>query len=227
MSVRNMPNSTRYFCGEESDYRDEKDKRHGGFTVELGLTSSEPTWSSEALIVENEYTLLARARRLDEDALAEIHDTYYTAIYRYVAMKIGDRVLAEDLTSDVFMRLLSALRDQTAPQKTLRGWLYAVASRVVADHFRKRYRREEVALPETLESSAPSPFTATAETLEWERLHKAITELTADQQDVIALRFGYGMPIKEVADALDKSEGAIKQLQARAVASLARILEDA
>jgi RNA polymerase sigma-70 factor (ECF subfamily) len=176
--------------------------------------------------VETEYALLARARQLDESALAEIHDRYYTAIYRYVAMKIGDRVLAEDLTSDVFMRLLSALRDRTAPQKSLRGWLYAVASRVVADHFRRRYRREETQLPDTLASQAPGPFQQTAQTLEWETLYEAIGGLTPDQQEVIALRFGQGMSIKEVADLLDKSEGAVKQLQARAVAPLARLLEE-
>ncbi len=174
--------------------------------------------------MENEQLLLARARSLDEDALAMIHDTYYTPIFRFIAMKTGDRELAEDLTSDVFLRLLSALRDKTAPQKTLRGWLYAVASRVVADHFRRRYRREEVELPETLESGAINPARAAEVQSEWNELYQALSMLTEDQQDVIALRFGQGLPIKEVAALIDKSEGAVKQLQARAVAALARNL---
>jgi RNA polymerase sigma-70 factor (ECF subfamily) len=172
--------------------------------------------------VQDELALLARARRLDSDALAEIHDTYYAPIFRYIAFRVGDRATAEDLTSEVFTRLLGALRDRTAPQNTLRGWLYAVAARVASDHHRRHYRARQVELDESLESREAGPAETVEALLTCEDLKRAMAELTDEQQNVIALRFGYEMPIQEVARTLGKTEGAVKQLQARAIAALAR-----
>lgn len=175
-------------------------------------------------LVQDEHLLLARARAFDQDALAEIHDTYYTPLFRYIAIRVSNREVAEDLTSEVFVRLLSALRDHTAPQKTLKGWLYAVASRVVSDYHRQRYRRPEVELTDTYISHIEDPADAVDAQITWENLQHALTDLTPEQQDVLALRFGQGLPIQEVAQLIDKSEGAVKQLQARAVAALSRQL---
>jgi len=172
--------------------------------------------------VQDELALLARARRLDSDALAEIHDTYYAPIFRYIAFRVADRATAEDLTSEVFTRLLGALRDRNAPQNTLRGWLYAVAARVVSDHHRQHYRARQVELDESLESREAGPAETVEALLTREDLKRAMAELTDEQQNVIALRFGYDMPIQEVARTLGKTEGAVKQLQARAIAALAR-----
>jgi RNA polymerase sigma-70 factor (ECF subfamily) len=173
--------------------------------------------------VQDELILLAGVRRLDPEALTEAHDRYYPAIFRYIAYRVGNQETAEDLTSEVFVRLLDAVRDHHAPQNTLRGWLYAVAARVVADHHRKHYRGgQEVALTETLESDVKGPAEETIKKQTLEALHEALGELTEEQQDVIALRFAYEMPIKEVAMVIGKSEGAVKQLQARAVAALSR-----
>lgn len=172
----------------------------------------------------DEMTLLAGVRRLDPQALAETHDKYYPAIFRYIAYKVGNQETAEDIASEVFVRLIDAVRDRHAPQKTLRGWLYSVASHMVTDYHRKQYRSQEVALMETLESDISSPAEQTIRKQTLESLSEALSELTEEQQDVIALRFGYEMPIKEVAETIGKSEGAVKQLQARAVAALARIM---
>lgn len=174
------------------------------------------------VIVQDELALLAHARTLDPDALAAIHDTYYTPIFRYVAFRVGDRQTAEDLTSEVFTRLLSALRDRSGPQNTLRGWLYGVASRVVSDHHRKRYRAPQVELDESIVSREAGPAEMVEAMLTRADLKQAMTRLTEEQQNVIALRFGYELPIQEVARMLGKTEGAVKQLQARAIAALAR-----
>jgi len=174
--------------------------------------------------VQDELHLLARARKLEADALSQIHDMYYAPIFRYVAFRVGDRTVAEDLASEVFTRLLSALRDRSAPQNTLRGWLYGVAARVVSDHFRKRYRAPEVELNESLVSREAGPAEIVEAMLAREDLKQAMTGLTEEQQNVLALRFGYDMPIQEVARTLGKTEGAVKQLQARAIAALARRL---
>ncbi len=176
------------------------------------------------LTVQDELTLLARARQLDPEALARIHETYYTPIFRYVAFRVGDHTTAEDLTSEVFTRLLTALRDKNAPQNTLRGWLYGVAARVVNDHHRKVYRAPQVELDEELISADHDPADIVDRKLTQESVQRAMRDLTEEQRHVLSLRFGSDMPIQDVARALGKSEGAIKQLQARAVAALARKL---
>jgi len=175
-------------------------------------------------IVDDELVLLAHARRLEPAALAEVHDRYYPAIYRYIAYRVADVQVAEDLTSEVFTRLLSALRDRNAPQNTLRGWLYAVARRVVSDHHRKHFRRPQVELLDSVPSQDANPLEIAEASMTRESLLTAIAELTEDQQQVIALRFGSEMPIQTVAETMGKTEGAVKQLQARALASLARRL---
>jgi RNA polymerase sigma-70 factor (ECF subfamily) len=185
-----------------------------------GVTSFE----ARTLTVQDELTLLARARQLDPEALTHIHDTYYTSIFRYVAFRVGDHATAEDLTSEVFTRLLTALRDKNAPQNTLRGWLYGVAARVVSDHHRKAFRAPQVELDETLLSSDHDPADIVDRKLTQESLKRAMQDLTEEQRHVLSLRFGSDMPIQDVARALGKSEGAVKQLQARAVAALARKL---
>ncbi len=122
---------------------------------------------------------------------------------------------------------MSALRDRTAPQKTLGGWLYRVAYFVVSDYHRASYRQEEVPLDEgvrDLPGDAPDPAAAVSSKLRWENVSQALEDLTDDQREVVALRFGQELPIREVADLMNKSEGAVKQLQARAVAALSRHL---
>ncbi|RIL09047.1 RNA polymerase subunit sigma-70 [bacterium] len=172
----------------------------------------------------SERDLLERATRLDQAALAEIHDRYYEPLLRYVAFRVPDRETAEDLTGDVFLRFLDALRGPRPPSTTLRGWLYGVAFHVVQDHFRKRYRADVVALDERLAGPAATESVDDALAARHARtaLARAMGKLTEEQQHVIALRFGSAQPIQAVADALGKSEGAVKQMQARAVAALAR-----
>lgn len=174
--------------------------------------------------MQDEAALLKRARQLDTDALAQIHDTYYGPLFRYIAFRVSDRETAEDLTSEVFTRFLGALRQRNPPETTLRGWLYAVAANLVSDHMRKHYRAPQIALDEALISQAAGPAELAEATLAREDLKQAMAYLTEEQQHVIALRFGHELPIGEVARVTGKTEGAVKQLQARAIAALARTL---
>jgi RNA polymerase sigma-70 factor (ECF subfamily) len=174
--------------------------------------------------MHDELTLLARARALDEEALTTIHDTYYGPLFRYIFYRVADHEAAEDLTAEVFVRFLSAIRDRTAPQKTLRGWLYAVASHLANDYHRRRYRAQHIALDERLPSEQPGPAERVASAWRWQEVQAAVQELPEAQREVIALRYGQDLPIRDVAHMLDKSEGAIKQLQVRALAALAEKL---
>ncbi len=174
--------------------------------------------------MQDELTLLAGVQSRDPQALAQAHDTYYPAIFRYIAFRVGDHETAEDLTGEVFVRLLHAVDERSAPKNTLRGWLYRVAANVVADHHRAKYRVKHVELHEAIPSDATDPSDVVSGKQLLSELSEALVELTEDQQNVISLRFGYEMAIKDVAQVMDKSEGAVKQLQARAVAALSRKL---
>lgn len=170
----------------------------------------------------DEMKLLHRARALDQEALAEVHDRYYAAIYRYIAFRVNDVPTAEDLTSEVFLRLLNALRDKTAPQNTLRGWLYGVASHVLKEHYRSKKRDSFTMLHEDIPAGEQSLDQQIDSMMENENLRAVMSGLTEDQQNVLALRFGFGMPIQEVANTMGKSEGSIKMLQARAIATISQ-----
>lgn len=169
--------------------------------------------------------LLDLASAYDAQALADIYDRYAEPIYRYLYRYVGDAAQAEDLTSEVFFKLLQALDTSRAPRDRLQGWLYRVAHNLAMDWFRQQGKGTSVALDEELAASGDSP-PATLERYERQQwLRRAIRQLTADQQRVILLRFGEGLKIAQVSRLMGKSEGAVKILQHRAVKRLRKLLE--
>lgn len=168
-----------------------------------------------------EDALLARVQAGDRAALVEIHDRFHARIFRFVALQVADGDVAADLTSEVFVRFLDALDGPRAPRSSLQGWLFGVARNVVNMHHRQRYRHPEVAIDEALPAEGDLDD-AVADVDDRAALAAALAALTDEQQQVLALRYGSGLPIAEAAAAMGKSDGAIKQLQARAVAALAR-----
>jgi len=174
--------------------------------------------------VTDELGLVARARQLDPEALTEIHTLYYGPIFKYIAYRVEDQDAVQDLTSEVFIRLIDALRDQRAPQQTLKGWLYGVATNVINEHRRKQKRSNMLDLDESIESTDPNLEALIEMDVDQADLRSALDELTKEQQMVITLRFGSGLSIREIAGAMGKTEGAVKQLQIRAIDALTRRL---
>lgn len=170
--------------------------------------------------MQDERSLLAAARRLDSGALSRIHDLYYQPLFRYIAYRVPDVVAAEDMTADVFQRLLDALHGGRPPRRTLRGWLYQVASNIVADYFRQQERAPEASLDEGWMAPDDGLLEMVSLSLRREAVLEAARQLTEDQQRVLALRFGAGHSIQETAEIIGKTPAAVKMLQARAVAAL-------
>ena len=169
--------------------------------------------------------LLELARGYDAQALAEIYDRYAERIYRYLYRHLGDAAQAEDLTSEVFLKLLQALNTPRAPRDRLQGWLYRVAHNLAIDWFRQESKSAPLSLDEGLVAGDGSPSIAVEKRQAQERLREAIRQLTPDQQQVILLRFGEQLKIAEVSRLMDKSEGAVKVLQHRAVKRLGKLLD--
>lgn len=174
--------------------------------------------------MQDELALLQRARSLDQDALAQIHDAYYDAIYRYLSFRVDNMQSVEDLTSEVFLRFLSALRDKSAPRNTIRGWLYGAASLVLKEYYRRQKKAQLAPLDERLPETGGSPLDLVNQAFQREEIVAAMNVLTDDQRQVIALRFGFEMSIRDVAETMQKSEGSVKMLQVRALSALAEIL---
>ena len=186
--------------------------------------------NNEALPITeaDEEQLLAKAMQFDDAALGELYDRYETKIYGYIYRRTGDQALAEDLTAQVFLKMLESIRDQKAWHSSFSGWLYRIAHNLVVDMYRRKGRHGAVDLEEAPQTAADSqnPEETVEQTLDAERLRSAIRRLTEEQAEVVSLRFLEGYSIAEVADMMNRTEGAIKALQYRAVATLRTLLYD-
>jgi len=170
----------------------------------------------------NEELALTRLKTLDRQTISEIYDQYFAEVYRYVMYRTGNAILAEDISSDVFTRLLETARNGKPPTTSLKGWLIATASHIVADQFRKKYRRGEETIPEELPDQTPEPADQVDQREQNRVVQKACQTLTSEQQEVISLRFGQGYSLEETAALMNKNTNAVKALQFRALAALNR-----
>jgi RNA polymerase sigma-70 factor (ECF subfamily) len=174
--------------------------------------------------VTDERILLERAKEYDKAALGELYDLYAPRVYAYLYRRVGNAQLAEDLTGDVFVRIIQAIQSERFWHTSFQAWLYRIAHNLVVDHFRRQPPATELELSEWLMAADDDPLDATDRRLSHERLGKAILCLTHDQQQVLTLRFGEGMTTRQVAEVLEKTVGAVEALQHRALAALRRIL---
>lgn len=189
------------------------------------LQTSQPE-SPASFADASEEVLLTAAMQYDEAALSELYDRYEAKIYNYIFRRTGDEALAEDFTSQVFLKMLESIRDQKAWHSSFSGWLYRIAHNLVIDHYRRKGKQDAVELEEAspLTSGEEPLEVKVAHTLDAERLRSAIRRLTEEQAEVVSLRFLEGYSISEVAVMMNRTEGAIKALQYRAVATLRSML---
>ena len=170
----------------------------------------------------NERQVIDSLQALDAQAIGAIYDQYFAEVYRYVRYRINDDLAAEDIASDVFVRLLEAVQKRQGPQSSLKGWLLATASHAVNDQLRRQYRRPVEALSDALPDHGASVHSAVDAREQNRMVQSAYAQLTSEQQHVLALRFGQGYSIEETAAHLKKNINAVKALQFRALASLQR-----
>ncbi len=165
--------------------------------------------------------LVMTAKQGDPAAQAQLIAHFYPRIFRYTVLRVKQPEDAEDLTHDVFIRMLTSLKQQ---QGSFTAWLYRIAGNCIVDYYRKLAVRSRVAaVGDSIES-----FGSEDNVLEkWflqEDLHHGLRRLTGEQQEVIILRFIEGYPANEVAEILGKSPTAVRQLQFRALQQLRKII---
>ena len=172
---------------------------------------------------------LVAARLREPAALTRIYTAYAPALFRFFMASVSDRHLAEDLTGSTFVSAIEGLPKFRGPVEALGGWLFQIARHDLYDHRRKQSRSRIEPLDDNLTEAAASDATVDPEELAIDRLEGsrvmgALRELSPDQREVLLLRMAGGMTAPEVAAVLGKTTGAVKALQHRGLASLARVL---
>jgi RNA polymerase sigma-70 factor (ECF subfamily) len=166
-----------------------------------------------------------RAAQRDTSAFAQLYDEHLNTIYRYVFYRVGNGVLAEELTAEVFSKAWERIDRFQWRNLPFQNWLITIARNVVVDHWRSLRR---VASPiddlRDAASDEAAPDEQVSRDMEVEALRKALLRLPDDQRDVLILRFIEGMPHAEVAAVLGKSIVAVRQIQSRALRSLQKLL---
>lgn len=168
--------------------------------------------------------LVDLAKQGDAEAFGQLYDHYVSGIFRFIYYRVGSRQLAEDLTSETFVRGLRAIQRFNWQGKDFGAWLTTIARNLVADHFKSSRSRLEI-VTETIpegKTHAASPEHEVLALISNEILFEAVKSLPAEQRDCILMRFMQGLSIAQTSAALGRSEGAVKQLQLRAVRSLAK-----
>jgi RNA polymerase sigma-70 factor (ECF subfamily) len=165
--------------------------------------------------------LVARGQQGDRDALEELYLIHFDRIYSYLHVSVGNRHDAEDLTTQTFLKMLEKIGSFKWQSAPFSAWLFRIAHNLAMDHFRARRRwQPEEEVPEQPGEEEPSAELTAMQTIGRESMLKLIDRLSPEQQQVLTLKFVFNLPNAEVAAILDKTEGAIKSLQHRALVSL-------
>lgn len=182
------------------------------------------------------WDLVAAAQQGDQAAFGQLYDRYVDVVFRFVLFRVGDRPLAEDLTSETFLRALRGMGGFTWQGRDFGAWLITIARNLIADHYKSsRYRLEitiadmatsDVVRTESSQEAAESPEGAVLRSFTNAALLAAVKQLNPSQQECLVLRFLQGLSVAETAKIMGKNEGAIKTLQYRAVRTLAQLLPE-
>lgn len=167
---------------------------------------------------------LQRARRGDPDAVTALYEAHVTQIYRYIAYRVPSDADAEDLTAEVFVKMVEGLPNYQPTGAPFASWLYSIASARVIDFRRRATRRPQSELSEAMAGDELTPEARLQATEEVHTLREALRQLSEEQQAVLVLRFIERKSHQQVGDAIGKSETAVKSIQHRALVQLAALL---
>jgi RNA polymerase sigma-70 factor (ECF subfamily) len=196
--------------------------REGAPRGDAGASPGEPTTDR---VAEN-WRLVAAAQSGDTAAFGALYDRYMSVVYRYVIFRVGDRGVAEDLTSETFVRALRRISSVSYRGRDIGAWFVTIARNLILDYVKSgRYRLEVTsAEPREPPQSGETPETAVLAGQSNDELMRCVEALGPDQRECVTLRFLSGLSVAETAEVMGRGEGAIKALQHRAVRRLGQLL---
>ena len=171
--------------------------------------------------------LVQLAQQGDTASFGELYEQFFDRIYRYVSFKTGSASEAEDITGEVFVRMLESIHKFRWQGHPFSSWLFRIAHNLVVDHFRKNSKRSIVSFENTatnVEAAAVDIDSHIDTELYMGEVCKAMVGLTELQNEVISLRFATGLSVAETAEAIGKKENAVKALQHAGLKKLRRLL---
>jgi len=168
------------------------------------------------------------AQQGDAEAFGMVYDAYVDQIYRYLYYRVGSHALAEDLTSETFLRALRRIDSFTYTGKDIGAWFTTIARNLVTDHVKSSRFKLEVTTADMLDADRGDDGIEqqVLDRLQNAALLDAVKALKPEQQECIVLRFLQGLSVAETAGVMSRTEGAVKQLQLRAVRALAKLLPE-
>lgn len=174
------------------------------------------------------HDLIQKAQRGDRAAFTALYRMHVNSVYRYLSYRLRDTSTAEDLTAEVFLRVLKKIGDFEWRGIDFNAWLIRIARNILLDHLKSSGTRlEVVGIPEdqpTSTTHAPGSDLEALDRLDREDLYKGLAQLRPEHQEVLYLRFLQGLSSIETAQAMGKTEGAIRVLQFRALKHLLKVL---
>ena len=174
--------------------------------------------------MQDEQSLVHRAQQGDEEAFAQLYENHFDKIYRYVTLRIGNKTEAEDMTQQVFLKVLQSITSFKWRGIPFSAWLFRIAHNQVVDYLRKQTKQATSPLNESLVSSNSNLQLMAEHKLDIEQLISATKRLTEAQRQVISLRFAGELPVAQVAEVMGKSQWAVKALQHSAIVALRKTL---
>ncbi|MDE2718799.1 MAG: sigma-70 family RNA polymerase sigma factor [Dehalococcoidia bacterium] len=171
--------------------------------------------------------LVRRAQQGHSEAFAGLYEAYYDKIYRYVMFKTGDTLEAEDLTEEVFLRMLESIGSFKWQGYPFTSWLFRIAHNLVIDYYRKAGRQKKTSLDDAMRVVGSDGVDVDRKLdieLSIKEVKDAMGGLTQLQQEVLSLRFAGGLSVAETAEAMGKKENAVKALQHAAIKKLRTLL---
>jgi len=175
--------------------------------VRASASQPSPAQADERLLVE--------AAKRDPSRFAELYELYFEMVYGFVARRVQDRAAVEDLTSEVFHKALANLKRFEWRGVPFGAWLLKIAANAITDRAKRGGR--ELAFDDPPEISAKPRMEQAAELAS---LFRLVNQLPSDQRQVVVMRFAEEKSIREIAQHLKRSEGAVKQLQFRGLENL-------
>jgi RNA polymerase sigma-70 factor (ECF subfamily) len=174
------------------------------------------------------WALVRAAQQGDGEAFGKLYDQYVDSVFRFVYYRVNDRALAEDFTSETFLRALRRISSISYQGRDIGAWFITIARNIIFDHAKSARYRLELTTGEVTEGREveAGPELAVLANLTNARLMEAVNDLGEEQKECIVLRFLNGLSVAETASVMGKNDGAIKALQHRAVKRLATVLGD-